>query len=580
MPNGVLKPDFIGGSYQLDVLMASPELSENMYVEAIGSKDASSYTNKILRSIDGNKAVLTFPEGVIGCRGLTTVGAGPDYAPDMYAVFNDTLYRINADLSKIAVGKIGATNTPVRFTESGGVNSHLCLVNGQREMRVCSVHALDEEVADTFDSIPLPKNPYDTRNQDYDDLDDGISINATHIITMGERVIVNDSESGFIFLSRPGAFQGGTYKAFETTTEIDSYGDEVLKIVYEADGVTPKYKTVTDASWGWKDRFGRYQFQHVMSANGDVVKAIETINAQELWVFGNKSFDIWGLSSDEEGNYSLTRTGMGTNIGISAPQSLAKIQNKICWLGSGGDGDNAVWAATQSAQPQRISTPALERYIAKVKSTDAFGFAYNYSGHAFYVLSLPTANRTFCYDFTTGMWHNRSTRDANTNTLEMWYPSFACNFNGEVYFGTYKANALVVMDQNKHTEWDGRRIRRLRRSPVIVSDMSNIIVDMFRIECGTGLTTELQPTEPIGNNMERTKQGFNPKVSMRYSYDGGNTWSFYGESTLGRAGQYNAQCEYYGLGMGRLFVIEVSCDDPVDFVITTAKIKARNTRSF
>jgi hypothetical protein len=311
-----------------------------------------------------------------------------------------------------------------------------------------------------------------------------------------------------------------------------------------------------------------------------VVKAIETLNAQELWVFGNKSFDIYGFSSDESGNYSFTRTGMGTNIGISAPQSLAKIQNTLCWLGSGGDGDNAVWAVTQSAQPQRISTPALERYIAKMKSNDAFGFAYNYSGHAFYILSLPTANRTFCYDLTTGIWHNRSTREVNTNQLEMWYPSFACNFNGEVYFGTYKANALVVMDQSKHTEWDGRPIRRIRRSPVIISEFSNLIVDMFRVECGTGLTTELQPTEALPNGDDREKQGYNPKVMMRYSYDGGNTWSYFGESYLGRAGRYNTLCEFYGLGMGRLFVIEVSCDDPVDFVITSAKLKARSTRSF
>ena len=580
MANGVMRPDFVGGSYQLDISMASPELSENMFVENIGTKDANSYTNKILRSIDGNRAVMTFPEGVIGCRGITTVGSGPDNAPDMYTVFNDTLYRINGDMTRVEVGKIGATNTPVRFTESGGVNSHLCLVNGQREMRVCSVHCADEEVAGTFDVIPLPKNPYDPRNQGYKDLDDGISINATHIITMGERVIVNDSESGFIFLSRPGAFQGGTYKAYVTEEVVDAYGDKELKIVYESDGVTPKYKTVDNASWGWKDRYGKYQYFHALSTNGDVVKAIETINAQELWVFGNKSFDIWGLSSDKEGNYSLTRTGLGTNIGISAPQSLAKVQSKVCWLGSGGDGDNAVWCATQNAQPQRISTPALERYIAKVKSNDAFGFAYNYSGHAFYILSLPTANRTFCYDFTTGMWHNRSTMDWKNNRNEMWYPSFACNFNGEVYFGTYKANALVVMDQSKHTEWNGDNIRKIRRSPVIVSEMSNLIVDMFRIECGTGLTTELRPKELLPDGSYRTPQAYNPKVSMRYSYDGGNTWSFYGESTLGRAGQYDAVCEYYGLGMGRLFVIEVSCDAPVDFVITTAKIKARVTRSF
>jgi len=572
MANGVMYPKFIGGSYQLDVRMASPELSENMFVENLSETDSNGYTNQILRSIDGNRSVMTFPQGTIGCRGLTTVGAGPDYRPDMYAVFSDTVYRINEDMTKIAVGSIGETNTPVRFAESGGVNSHLCMVNGQREIRICSVHASDEEVATTMEACPLPVNPYDTRNQDITDLDEGICINATHIVNMGERLIVNDSESGFIFLSRPGAFQGGTYLAYD----LDANGN----IIYEADGMTPKTHEENNNTWAWKDRYGKYNYFHAVSANGDVVKAIETINAQELWVFGNKSFDIYGFSSDEDGNFSFTRTGMGTNIGISAPQTLAKIANQLCWLGSGGDGDNAIWVTSQNAQPRRISTPAIERYIAKNKSNDAFGFAYNYSGHAFYIISFPTANRTFCYDFTTGMWHNRSTRDVNTNTLEMWYPSFACNFAGEVYFGTYNANALVVMDQSKHTEWDGRPIRRLRRGPVLISEMSNIIVDMFRIECGTGLTDILQPTEELPNGLSRERQGYNPKVLMRYSYDGGNTWSFYKTSRLGQAGKYMTNCEFYGLGMGKLFVIEVSCDDPVDFVITTSKIKARITRSF
>jgi len=572
MANGVLNPSIVGSSYELDVRMASPEVSENMFIEHMGEPDSQGYTNKILRSIDGNKAVLTFPEAPIGCRGITTVGAGPDYRPDMYAVFNDKLYRINEDLSKVLVGSLGATNTPIRFAESGGVNSHLCMVNGQREIRVCSVHVSDADVSSTMEACPLPVNPYDMRNQDLRDLDDGICINATHIVTMGERLIVNDSESGFIFLSRPGAYQGGTYLAYD----IDNEGN----IIYEDDGVTPRTHEENNNTWAWKDRYGKYNYFHAMSANGDVVKAIETINAQELWVFGNKSFDIYGFSSDEDGNYSFTRTGMGTNIGISAPQTLAKIANQLCWLGSGGDGDNAVWTASQNGQPKRISTPALERFIAKNKSTDAFGFAYNYSGHAFYIISFPTANRTFCYDFTTGAWHNRSTRDANTNVAEMWYPSFACNFNGEVYFGTYKANALVVMDQTKHTEWDGRPIRRLRRGPVIISDMSNIVVDMFRVECGTGLTRELQPTQTLSDGTIREKQGWNPKVLMRYSHDGGNTWSFYNTSRLGQAGQYLANCAYYGLGMGKLFVIEVSCDDPVDFVITTSKLKYRITRSF
>lgn len=583
--NGVVLQSIVGSSYEGKFKVVSPEISLNMFVEPIAS-DNESYTSKILKSIDGNEAVLYFGNNSasktpnqdftfgVGCRGLYTSTSSPEGVPYLYAVFDNNLWRIKPSLKAddcIKVGSIGATTQPVRFAESGGINSQLCIANNSTNTLVCGTLDIDANVR--LFVIQNPINPYNPNNQNSNPLLNVSPARSTHIVEMKNRILINDADYGQIFISRVGAFQGGTIKVYD----LDSDGN----IQYEADGYTPIYKEVIANEWGWKDDRGAYMFYTPLSDTGDKVLAMECINNGTLFVFGERSYAILTM---EDSEYQLKNTLMGNNIGIAAPQSLAKTENELCWLGSGDDGHNGIWSVALDGKPKKISTFALDREIQAMRKTDdAFGFGYNYAGHHFYVITFPSSDKTFVYDFDTNSWHNRSTRDALLNIDHFWFPVFAHQFNGQVYLGNYENNCLMKVVPNKHTEWDGRPIRRLRRSPIITSDLANFIVNEFRIECNVGTTEQVNPFEDM--SVDHTGQvpdnaGYNPAVMARFSADGGNTWQSLEDAFMGKTGEYNYLCQWLGLGMARMGVIEVSLTAPVDFVITSSKIRYTPTRGF
>ena len=583
--NGIVLQSIVGSSYEGKFKVVSPEITLNMYVEPIAA-DNESYTSKILKSIDGNEAVLYFGNNSasktpnqdftfgVGCRGLYTSTSSPDGVPYLYAVFDNNLWRIKPSLKAddcIKVGSIGATTQPVRFAESGGINSQLCIANNSTNTLICGTLDIDANVR--LSVIQNPINPYNPNNQNSNPLLNVSPARSTHIVEMKNRILINDADYGQVFISRVGAFQGGTIKVYD----LDSDGN----IQYEADGYTPIYKEVNANEWGWKDDRGAYMYYTPLSDTGDKVLAMECINNGTLFVFGERSYAILTM---EDSEYQLKNTLMGNNIGIAAPHSLAKTENELCWLGSGDDGHNGIWSVALDGKPKKISTFALDREIqAMHKTDDAFGFGYNYAGHHFYVITFPSSDKTFVYDFDTGSWHNRSTRDALLDIDHFWFPVFAHQFNGQVYLGNYENNCLMKVVADKHTEWDGRPIRRLRRTPIITSDLANFIVNEFRIECNVGTTEQVNPFEDM--SVDHTGQvpdnaGYNPAVMARFSSDGGNTWQALDNAFMGRTGEYNYLCQWLGLGMARMGVIEVSLTAPVDFVITSSKIRYTPTRGF
>jgi hypothetical protein len=442
---------------------------------------------------------------------------------------------------------------------------------GQTNTLVCGTLDSDEDVH--LQVIQNPINPYNPNNQNEDSNLNVTPCRSTHIVEMKSRILINDADYGQIFISRVGAFQGGTIKVYD----LDADG----KIQYESDDYTPLYKDVPANEWGWKDDRGAYMYYTPLSDTGDKVLAMECINNGTLFVFGERSYAVLTM---EDSEYQLKNSLMGNNIGIAAPQSLAKTENELCWLGSGDDGHNGIWCVALDGKPRKISTFALDREIQAMSNTeDAFGFGYNYAGHHFYVITFPTADKTFVYDFDTDSWHNRSTRDEKMDIDHFWFPVFAHQFNGQVYLGNYEKNCLMKVVSNKHTEWDGRPIRRLRRTPIIVSELSNFIVNEFRIECNVGTTPYENPFEDM--SIDHTGEvpqeaGYLPVIMGRFSPDGGNTWQDLNDAFMGKTGQYDYLCQFLGLGMARLGVIEVSMTAPVDLVITNSKIRYTKTRGF
>ncbi len=584
----------VGSSYQLpDARNLDDEISMNMFFEPL-SKQNEAESPGLLRSIDGTELVSSLGTSDAFARGIYSTYFGFQGNPELWSVVGQKVFvkptNESYDVREID-GKLSKGSGRVFFAEPGGV-ARSVLILEREAPTLLRVGLSNGTYAQAGTHIVLPKNPYRVNSAG-----EAQQVVATCMASIANRIVVNDKGTGQIFVSRPGAFSG-TANVYqynivkydgedETIIATNVPGDEVYKytsenpdyiakIMYKSDGHTPDYLEVSledNGKWNWMNDTGSYQYETALAYSGDTVVAMECINNNRLVVFGNRSFDIWDLSSDTNGYYALDNSSNGNNIGCAAPDSVARISDNICWLGAGKDGFNGIWMLTTDGL-KKISTPALDRKLFTIDGkTDSYGFAYTHSGHMFYVLTIPSAEMTIAYDLSTGYWHNRSTMN-DDGSDGFWKPIFTTEFNGRQYFLTYFGNSLVRIADGKFTEWDGRRIRRKRRWAPIVSAFSPVIVNEMRIECGVGLTNILQPTTD-----GHTTEGYNPVVIMRCSPDGirfGNSV----EARLGLAGNYGSECRWQQLGMGKYFVIELVFTDPVDFYIFDSKIRYLTTGRF
>lgn len=570
MSTTVVKNDIVGSSYDLSHSSApqvDSELTLNMFYEPL-KKQNSSFVEGYLRSVPGSDTIVSADFSLkIGCRGLfTTTRSNPDdgYSGqgNLWAAFGNKIYYADAGIQTASPGEgtwtevdgsLTSESSPVSFAESGGLNPELLIAEGTTNLRVIP----EKDAVKVVKLIPNPVNPYtsDSGNPE------GKSVVGDIVANMANRVFMNDRGTGQIFISRVGAFQGGTL--VNTIYDLDSEG----KIQYEPDGYSPKYKTVDADSYAWKSDLGAYQYTTALSTQGDVIVSMQAINDNILWVLGRRSYDVWQVDSSDA-SYTITNTAFGRNIGCAAAHSVAYTNGSLYWLGSGADGHASVWATTGTNYPTKISTPPLDAMLAKLSDiSDAIGFGYVDGGHTFYVLTFRNDNVTIVYDATTGFWHNRSTHNDLQDIDLCWWPLFATNFGTVTFLGTALGPELVRMNPLKWTEYDGRRIKRLRRCTPLVSEFSPVIMPEFKLLCGCGNTKVLQPVTD-----GHTTEGYNPSVLLRYSHDG-LSFSSYLTGHTGLAGNYAYECRFFRLGSGRLFVIEVVFTDPCDFYIYSSKMR-------
>jgi hypothetical protein len=245
--------------------------------------------------------------------------------------------------------------------------------------------------------------------------------------------------------------------------------------------------------------------------------------------------------------------------GCAAAGTVAKADNTVFWLGADDKGAGIVWRA-DGYTPLRISTHAIESAIGSYSTiADAFAFTYQQEGHIFYVLTFPTAGATWCYDAATQLWHERAWRDPDTGQLTRWRPSCHVYANGEHLVGDFETGGVYALDLDTFTD-DGAPILRQRRTATSEVAAAAHVLQL-----------------PAGRHGNRRRpgsdgQGAVPLLMLRYSSDGGHTWSPERTATVGAAGQYGARAKFNRLGSGRNRVWEISMTDPVKFAVFGAVV--------
>lgn len=366
------------------------------------------------------------------------------------------------------------------------------------------------------------------------------------------------------------------------------------------------------------------------------------VDHREIWLFGTNSVEVWYDAGTSP--FPLVPVqGAFNEVGCIAAFSVAKLDNGLFWLGADARGKGIVYRANGYAA-ERISTHAVEWQIQEYGNlSDALAYTYQQDGHSFYVLIFPSANTTWVFDVATALWHERAAFINGSFTRHRSNCQMA--FGGEIVVGDHELGNIYAFDLEVFSDAGAvqKWLRSWRALPVGTNDLKRtaqhslqldaetgaidtsvttptIIVDIsdpnddlltqsgdflvweyrdvasdevLLTESGDDLVQEngglllLAFTSLVGGNIlieigQPTATAIDPQVMLRWSDDGGHTWSNEHWRSMGKTGTYGTRVLWRRLGMTlklRDRVYEVSGTDPIKIAIMGAELNVSATNA-
>ena len=283
---------------------------------------------------------------------------------------------------------------------------------------------------------------------------------------------------------------------------------------------------------------------------------------REIWLFGEQTTEVWYNTGAADFTFGRM-PGVFIEHGCAAKHSVAKQDLTLFWLSKDAQGQGMVMAG-KNYTANRISTHAIEQEFSTYsRIDDAIGYCYQQGGHPFYVLTFPTANKTWCFDMSTGMWHQRAYLEAN-GTLSR-HRGACHSFNqGRNLVGDYATGQVYMLDPNAHTD-NGNPLLCIRSFPHLGANGKRAMFRQFvaDMEVGNGLPGDAST----------------PEIRLRWSDDRGFSWGNYVTDTLGKAGKYNDVIQFQRLGYARDRVFELSWSANVKTALNGAFIDLSAART-
>ena len=322
------------------------------------------------------------------------------------------------------------------------------------------------------------------------------------------------------------------------------------------------------------------------------------VDHREIYLLGEASSEVWV----DVGSFPFPFQripGTSTQHGIAAKFSMSRVGDSFAYVSRNIRGQAQIMMMNGYI-PQRISNHAVENTLTDKYIDDAIAWTYQLEGHECYVVSFPTLDLTWVYDIATEMWHKWLWVD-NNNVYHRHRGNCASLFQGQVLVGDYANGQIYQLDKSNYTD-NGQNIRRLRRAPHIVTDLQRQYLEELQIQFQPGVGTTglssategtfisspyyisptdfliVSPTETLilglKNEVSLLTTTTYPQAMLRWSSDGGSTWSNEHWVTIGQAGKYKNRAIWRRLGWSRDRVFEVVVTDPVNAVIISSNLKA------
>lgn len=296
------------------------------------------------------------------------------------------------------------------------------------------------------------------------------------------------------------------------------------------------------------------------SAYSDNVLAVDNL-AGILWVFSQQHIEPWQAQGTMPQPFAPIVAGV-SEYGLAAIFSRAHVDQSIIFLAQTREGQ-VQFVRLQGFVFNRISDPDIERIINGFSTvSDAVALSYESGEHKFYQISFPTANRSFLYDTSTGLWSDVQTGPSISPVRHQ--ANLSAYYAGQTYVSDYATNQVYTLSPTAYTD-NGTTIARELVTRHVLSNFDRIRISLLYLDMETGVGLQ-------------TGQGSNPQIMLQYSKDNGRTWSAERWVALGPIGQYLTRVIWRRFGSTRVATFRIRMTDPVQFVVATAAMKVRAPR--
>ncbi len=279
----------------------------------------------------------------------------------------------------------------------------------------------------------------------------------------------------------------------------------------------------------------------------------QAVIRNELVMFCTDSLEIYYDSGTLPSPFVRNASGIAS-VGCAAVHSVVNLDNTVFWLGRNELGHGVIYKLNGYTSA-RVSNYSIEYALQGMSDiSDAIAFGYQQDGHHFYIITFPTGNKTFALDLNTNLWAERASFSGGDFTRwEVLHHAFCFgkhlvtdNAEGKIYSLALNVYADGTATHKWLRSWtcQGTDMQRVRHSKLEI-----------HLEAGVGL---------IGAT--------DPQVMLRWSDDGGHTWSHEVWASMGAIGEYAKRVVFHRLGAtkGQPRIYELSGNGAVKTVLLEA----------
>lgn len=563
--------DLLGGTYQARSIIADDQLCMNLFPEINLSKDADAPLTHY--PTPGLQLLALGPvSGVSRCNYRSSNG-------NFYRVVGQNVYSVNSSWVHTLLGSLTVVNsTPVYMSDNGLV---VVIVDGS------AFGFAIEMSTNAFAPITDPSFLGGTR-VDYVDTffvlnDVGTKNFYSSLSNVGYLQLTGNPGSiltGSISAQGTG-YVNGTYTNITltggtgtgATANIVVLNNVVTQVTIVntgagytvGDSLTAALPSGTGFSYG-VNSIGGFAFDplDIAAKTGSPDPLVVAVVVyRQVWLIGELTTEVWyDAAATTTSTFPFQEIpGAFIEHGCLAPYSVSKHDLALFWISQDREG-NRIVVKGENYVLERVSTHAVEFALASYDDiSDCVSYCYQQEGHVFIVFNFPSADVTWVYDKTAGLWHQRCSIDSDGN-FHRHRSNVSANVYGTIAIGDYANGDVYGFNLNTYTD-NGTAIPRIRSMRHLENDRKRVsyknLVANFEVGTDDG-------------SLDNSSQSLPPLVFLSCSDDAGKTYGNAVGQSLGALGKYLTSVKWNRLGMARDRVFRLSWSSPTRTALNSVAI--------